>query len=213
MFGSIGAMVTLGLVLQLILSLTADASDGSFESAPARIVNFFSFFTVWSNIAVAVSSWLLAARPFRPSTAFRVLRIDAVLCIAVTGIVFHLALSDIQELTGWGWVADRVLHLLSPVAAVAAWILIGPRGQLSPRIVGLSVIGPVLWLVYALIRGAIVEDRFGNHYYAYPFMNVEIHGYATALLRCAIVAALFLVLAFGAMLLDRRLRGLRTTSP
>ena len=62
---------------------------------------------------------------------------------------------------------------------------------------------------YALARGALVEDRFGNDFYAYPFMNAEVHGYAIALLRCAVVAALLLGLAWGAYGLDRRLPGLR----
>ena len=36
-------------------------------------------------------------------------------------------------------------------------------------------------------------------------MNVQVHGYAVALLRCALVAALFLGLAFAALAIDRRL--------
>ena len=67
---------------------------------------------------------------------------------------------------------------------------------------------PVAWLVH-MARGAVVQDVNGNDYYAYPFMNAQELGYATALVRCAVVALLFLGLAYGA-LADRRLPGLRS---
>jgi hypothetical protein len=38
-------------------------------------------------------------------------------------------------------------------------------------------------------------------------MNVQQHGYALALFRCAIVALLFLGLAVGMLALDRRIPG------
>lgn len=204
-FGATSAIVAGGLVLQLVLSLTRDPSEGLFASTGARVVVFFSFFTVLSNLAVAVTTGMLARNLARPSLAFRVFRLDAVICIAVTGVVFHLALADLQELTGWDKLADFLLHTLSPVIAPLGWLVWGPRRQLTPRVVGLSVLPPIGWLVYALGFGAVVDDRHGNAYYAYPFMNVEVHGYVVALLRCAIVAALFLGLAGLALVADRRL--------
>ncbi len=131
------------------------------------------------------------------------------MAITVTGVVFHLALSDLQELTGWPAFADFVLHTVSPFLAVVGWGVFGPRGALSPRIVLLSVVAPVLWIVYTLIRGANVQDRFGNDYYPYPFMNVPVHGYPVVLINVSIVAVLFLAISFGALALDRRLRAAR----
>jgi hypothetical protein len=208
-FGASSALVTFGLALQLVLSVTAESGAGYFESTPARIVNFLSFFTVQSNILVAVTSGLLARDLHRDSTLFRLLRLDGVLCIAVTGVVFHLALASLQELTGWDLVADTILHTASPLLAAVGWLVFGPRGALTGRIVRLAVLPPVGWLAYALARGALVEDRFGNDYYAYPFMNAQVLGYATALLRCALVAGFFLLLALGALAADRRLAGVR----
>lgn len=208
-FGLTSAIVTFGLALQLGLSITAPPGDGSFESTSDRIVNYFSFFTVLSNITVAVTTGLLAGRLERTSTLFRTLRLDGVIAIAVTGVVFHLTLSDLQELTGWNAVADFILHTLSPILTVLGWLLLGPRRQINRRIVLAAVIAPVAWLAYALIRGAVVNDRFGNDYYAYPFMNVQKHGYPVVLANVVLVAVLFLVIALGALALDRRLPGMR----
>ena len=52
-----------------------------------------------------------------------------------------------------------------------------------------------------------------NDYYAYPFMNARVLGDATALFRGALVARLFLGLAYGALASDRRLPGLRGEEP
>ena len=207
--GATSAIVTFGLVLQLVLSVTADSGAGAFESTPDRIVNFFSFFTVLSNIAVAATTGMLAVRLDRRSALFRTLRLDGLVAIAVTGVVFHLTLAQLQELTGWDAFADFLLHTLSPILCVLGWLVFGPRGQISRRIVLLGVIAPVAWLVYALVRGALVQNRYGDDYYAYPFMNVQTHGYPVVLANCAVVALLFLAISFGALALDRRLPGVR----
>lgn len=207
-FALTAALVTFGLVLQLILSVTADSGAGSFESTAGRVVNFFSFFTVQSNILVAVTTALLASNLRRTSTLFRTLRLDAVVAIAITGIVFHVALADLQELTGWDWAADFLLHTLSPILAVLGWVVFGPRGQITWDIVRLAVIFPVAWLAYALVRGAIVQDRFGRDYYPYPFLNAQEHGYLVVAGNAALVALLFLAISAAALALDRGLPGL-----
>ncbi len=69
-------------------------------------MNTLSFFTVQSNILVAVTTGLLAVRLHRPSVLFRVLRLDGVVAIAITGVVFYLALSNLQELTDKEAAAD-----------------------------------------------------------------------------------------------------------
>lgn len=206
-FAGVALLVGTGLVLQVVLAATNES--GSFGSVAGRIFNFFCFFTVLSNIAVAVTHAMLARDPFRPSTAFRVARIVAVLCIAVTGVVFHLALASLQELTGWDLLADTILHTLSPILAVVGWFVLGPRGALDGRIVRLAVLPPAGWLVFTMVRGSFVQDVAGNDYYPYPFLNAQELGYATALLRCALVAVFFLALAYGARALDEHLPGLR----
>lgn len=72
--------------------------------------------------------------------------------------------------------ADFILHTASPILCVVGWLVLGPCGHLTRRVVLLGVIAPVCWLVYTLIRGALVQDRFGVDYYPYPFLNVAEHG-------------------------------------
>lgn len=208
-FALTATVVTFGLVLQLGLSIASDTGAERFASTPDRIVNFFSFFTVLSNVAVAATCALLAVDPDRPSAVFRVLRLDAVVAITVTGVVFHLTLAQLQELTGWSAAADAILHTASPILGLGGWLWFGPRGGIGTRTVVWSVAAPVGWIVYTLARGEFVDDRFGRAYFPYPFMDVEEHGYPVVLRNVTLVAVLFLALAFAARALDRRLGGVR----
>jgi hypothetical protein len=132
-FGLTSALVTYGLVLQLVLAITNEA--GLFATPGARLVNTLSYFTVQSNILVAVTTGLLAVRLHRPSLVFRVLRLSGLVAISITGVVFHLALADLQELTDKEAAADWVLHTASPLLCVAGWLVFGPRRQLDARVV------------------------------------------------------------------------------
>lgn len=207
-FGATSALVTFGILLQLEVAVNND--EGLFEAVPARIVNVLSYFTVQSNILVALTTGLLAVRLQRTETWFRVLRLTAVIAITITGVVFHLALKGLTELTDKAATADWILHTASPLLCLGGWLLLGPRGWVTSRIVKLCVVFPLLWLAYALIRGALVEDRNGRPFYPYPFLDVFEKGYALVLVNVALVAALFFGLAMGALAADKRLPGVRT---
>ena len=207
-FGLTSALVTFGIVLQLQVAATND--NGFFEAVPARVVNVLSYFTVQSNILVALTTGLLAVRLDRTATWFRVLRLSAVIAITITGVVFHLALKGLTELTGKAVTADWILHTASPILGVVGWVVFGPRGWVTRRIVRLSVVFPLLWLAYTLARGALVQDRTGRDFYPYPFLDVVDHGYARVVVNLVLVAVLFFVLALGALAADRRLRGVHS---
>ncbi|HEY3556209.1 MAG TPA: Pr6Pr family membrane protein [Kribbella sp.] len=193
-----GLIVVCGIVIQLLV--TANGHDGFFTDNPERVFNVFAYFTIQSNLLLGGTTLILAAQPDRPpSRLFETLRLNGVLCIAVTGIVYHAVLAGLGDLHGWAEVANFLLHTAAPVAGVLGWLVFGPRGRTSWRIVGWSIVFPLLWLVFTLVRGAFVG------FYPYPFVDVGEHGYGRVLLNCLLVAVLFLALAAGANTLDRRL--------
>ncbi|MEU7527814.1 Pr6Pr family membrane protein [Saccharothrix sp. NPDC042600] len=194
-FGFTALVALVGLVVQVVV--TAGDTAGRFPDLGPRLFTLFCFFTIQSNVLVLVTNALLAADPDRPSTLFRALRLDGVLAITVTGVVFHTVLKGLRELTGAAAFADFLLHTMSPVLCVIGWLAFGPRGAISARVIGWSVVFPLAWLAFTLVRGAVID------WYPYPFVNVTVLGHGRVLLNCTAVAVLFLALAAGAWWLDR----------
>ena len=122
----------------------ASTADSGFQKA-----NFFSFFTIQSNLlAVAALFSLVVVRRAERTPLFDGLRSGAVLYMAITGIVFALLLSGLQEelQTTIPWV-DFVVHKLMPVVLVADWLLDPPRHRLPLWAVAAWLAYPFGWFL------------------------------------------------------------------
>ncbi len=201
-FAATAVVVAVGIVVQLVA--TASLDSGFFDSDRGRVLSVFAYFTVQSNILVMVTSLVLAGRVRRQPEWLWVLRLDGVLCITVTFVVFRLALKDLQDLDGAARTADFLLHTLAPILCVLGWLVFGPRGKTSWRVVQLAALFPLAWLVFALSL-----QRASGGFSLYPFLDVADNGWPRVLLNAAAVAVFFLGLAAAAHLLDERLRGRR----
>ncbi len=153
--------------------------------ALARLTDTFSYFTIWSNVVVAISVTLLALAPGRDTTLRRVLRLDALLMITVTAIVYQLLLAPTAVITGWSQVTDPILHVATPLVTVAVWAVWGPRGWIDRRILPAALAVPLLWIAWMLARAAVIDA------YPYDFVNAAELGYAS------VAATLAVILAFG----------------
>ena len=154
--------------------------------------NFFSFFTIESNVLAVVALALSAVvRTGERSFAFEAFRGAVVLYMAITGVVFALLLSGLQaELqTAIPWV-DFVVHKLLPAVLVADWLLDPPQYRLPLRLGLVWLAFPLAYVTYTLIRGSSVD------WYPYPFLDVSELGYGGVLARCALLVAW---MAVGAM--------------
>lgn len=193
---ALAALAGIGLELAAAISGGAGAAPTHVE----RFVRLFSYFTIDANILVGGVCALLAFRPLHDGPLFRTLRLTGVLSIAVTGIVFHTVLAGLRELTPSGQLANFLLHTVTPAVAVLGWLIAGPRPRIDPAtIIGKAVLLPLAWIVYTFAPGAFVG------WYPYPFMDVAALGFGQAAVNAAMVAVVFLVLAFGLRLLEKRL--------
>lgn len=196
-FGLTAAVAFVAVVMQSV-NVGLDAT-GPFATPQGRVLNLFCYFTIDSNLLVAAVCVALVVAPLWNSVVLRVFRLAALICILVTGLVFQIALAS-QNLGGLRLspaIANVLLHGVEPVLYPLGWLLFGPRGWISRRIIGLAVLPPIGWLVFTLARGPIV------HWYPYPFMDVAKIGYLRSLLDCGVVAIVFLALTAAAAALDR----------
>jgi hypothetical protein len=184
-FGSTALVGFLALTIQLIM--ISSYPDRHFASASGRVANELFFFTIQSNLIIAVTTLLLAIRLTRTSPVFRVFRLAGLVGIAITALVYHTVLAGIVRLTGWWVVTNQFLHSVLPAMAIVGWLLFGPRRFSSWKLAVLSLAYPALWLVITMIRGPLVN------WYPYPFINVSHLGYPRVLLNSLVLAVLFLL--------------------
>ena len=119
--GAVAALILFSLTIQLVLILTGGADANSGESGtevsvPVRLWRVFSFFTVESHIVVLIVAVLLVVTPLRRGSWWDVIRLNALLAITITGIVFALIMAPKLHLTGWSLEATIGFHYISPWA-------------------------------------------------------------------------------------------------
>jgi hypothetical protein len=181
-------------VVAIVVQLASLAAKGTLNP-----VNYFSYFTIDSNL-IAIGVLVAAAlnRDRASTPRLDLVRGGAVVYMSITGIVFTLLLSNTDVDTAIPWV-NSVVHELMPMVMLADWLITPPAARLRMRQGVLWLSFPLVWIVYTIIRGAIVN------LYPYPFLNPANGGYASVAVYCVaillamlVVSALVVVLANAA---------------
>ena len=199
-------VVRIGFAATAIVAMTyqfAATADSSFQKA-----NFFSFFTIQANLlAVATLCVLVIVRRGERTALVDAMRSGVVLYMAITGIVFALLLSGLQEelqttIPG----VDFVVHKLMPVVLVVDWLVDPPRHRLSLWTAAAWLSFPFAWFLYTIARGTSVD------WYPYPFVDVGELGYGGVLGRASVLLVGFALAAVALLLLGNRLAGRRAAA-
>jgi len=142
--------ITLGIVRGIIglLGIVAIGTQLAQSIAEGRnIANFFSFFTIESNILAAalyvcISIYMLTSDKTR---LIGKIRGALTLYMTITGIVYALLLSgnEIALQTTLPWV-NFVLHYFLPVAILLDWLIFPPKEYIAPKYI-------LAWLAYPLL--------------------------------------------------------------
>lgn len=200
--GQIVAAATATVVLSaLVVRFILTTSSLGFGPGAVR---YFSYFTILSNILVAIvvtpaAFWpnsFLARRVLRPVFASAV-----ALYIVVTGIVFHLLLSGLEDLSGFEEVCNLCLHYVVPVLYAIFWVLFVAKGRLQWIHVLWWLAYPVGYAIFSIARGPIVG------WYPYPFIDASIHSTWQLTWNILGVTAGFVVVGLVLVFVDRLLGG------
>lgn len=152
------------LVLQYRLIL--QAGEAVQLSIGEITVRFLSYFTIQSNILVALVLTAFVIRPkFDEWTVHPFVRSAIATYIVVVGLIYFVVLRSLWAPQGAQWLADVLLHYAMPTAYLAFWLVV-------VRKAGLRWYDPLLWLIYpALYLAFILLRGHASGFYPYPFID------------------------------------------
>lgn len=201
--------VVAAVIGQLTTSLTYWREVGV-RDVGVSITNFFSFFTIQSNIiggiTLAIGVVILARSRGTEPRWFGVLRVCATSYLATTGVVYNLLLRGIELPQGatLPW-SNEILHVVIPVVMVLDWLFAPGRRRRSWSVIGVVVIYPIVWAVYTMVRGPFIfsdaMQRMG--WYPYPFLDPANGGYLSVALYVLLISAVMAGAGAGAIAISR----------
>ncbi len=209
------ATIIAALVGQFVA--TVRASIAADRDTATTIVNFFSFFTILSNIigalallAAVVWFWMRPHHEQREPRGIALALAVATTCLLITGVVYNILLrplpNNADDHVAW---ANEIVHVVAP-AFLLLDLLIAPTRRALPWRSVLAVLAvPSIWIAYTLLRGPFVTDpRLGvAFWYPYPFLNPNgVAGWGGVWAYVAGIAAAFVAVGSFVVWISR-LRG------
>jgi hypothetical protein len=197
---ALAALGWFSVLLQLILILSKAKSLGG------GVVTYLGYFTILTNLLVCVSLTMPLIAPASSAGKF-FSRVEVMAGVATSivfvGISFHILLRNVWHPQGLDYLTNLLLHYIMPSLYLLYWWLVAPKAALrwiDPVFWGVY---PTAYLIYALIRGAVIGT------YPYGFIDAGAIGYrqtlinGVGLLVCFVALGLLLV---ASTRLQRKLR-------
>jgi hypothetical protein len=164
-----------------------------------RVIKFFSFKTILTNILVAITYILpllsnsrVAIFFSKPNTQSAVLVYIIIVCLG-----YHFLLANIWRPEGLQYWVDKSLHYFVPVIYFLFYLLFVKKGTLAFKNIYKWLIYPAVYLVYAITRGLITND------YPYPFLDFSKHDASRVFTIIAILFAGYIIISLFVVFLDK----------
>jgi hypothetical protein len=185
----VGVAAWVGLIVQFYVTQTSPNLSG--VSAFERTLRYFEYFTIITNLIVAVSLTVSLLLPrsrigwffSRSCTATAV-----ALYIVMVGLVYNIVLASLHEFEGAAQLANFLTHILVPIAYFVYWLFFVRKGQTKWTMPLLWLIYPAVYVVYALIRASATGR------YPYPFLDIARLGAQAVLLNTVVLTIAFFAL-------------------
>jgi len=213
---AVAAAIAAAVIAQFVSSLEGARAAG--RDVPTVVANFFSFFTILSNVSAVVVLAIAGVRFFArrrrldPDPAPLATGLAWVSTyMVVTGVVYNLLLRDLPlqpETVGW---SNEILHVWGPLFLLFDLLLGSCRRRLPWTAALGAAIFPLAWIAYTLVRAPLVTNPTTGEpfWYPYPFLNPANGGWGSVVVYIVVIAAVIVGVAFGAVAIGRA-RGIRS---
>ncbi|MBE4704087.1 Pr6Pr family membrane protein [Spiroplasma platyhelix] len=158
-------------------------------------LNFFSYFTIQTNIFVAL--WFLLSAIFHSQEGKKTskwfgpyMALGVTTFITITGLIYNTMLLPTQiNITGFSfWFTSVVEHMIVPIVMIVYFLafmnkekgsVLETKKFLKEKLV-IFYVYPIVWLVTMLIRGEFRYNAGKAFAYQYFFINIHTKSYGLA---------------------------------
>ena len=127
-----------------------------------------------------------------------------VILILVTFLVYNILLADentvVQYFTS---LSNMLLHVILPLMFILNWVLFYEHGKLKWHYPLLSMIMPLIYVIFILIRAPFVTPGPDAVIYPYFFLDIGTLGWGGFALWVVVLLAVFVVIGYLIYALDR----------
>ncbi|MEO5681583.1 MAG: Pr6Pr family membrane protein [Chitinophagaceae bacterium] len=188
----------LGLAIQLYIIIKNRA-----VSIPETIVRYFSYFTILSNILVALYATHVLLKPragLRKYFSGASTAAAIALYITVVGIAYNILLRRLWSPQGLERVGDEITHLIVPLLFFLYWLFFAPKDTLKWKDSFPWLVFPLLYFTWTMIFGAL------SGFYPYYFVNVNELGYSRVFFNSVMLVAGFFLLSLIFISIGKRMK-------
>lgn len=210
------AVALLAAVVAQVFATASYAQSAGLDVA-TMVANHFSYFTVLSTsagaIVLAIGGVWLATRGRTGGTEpgwLSILFLSIGSAVVITGIVYNLLLRNDgppdPDTVTW---ASEIKHVVAPLVFAADLVLNIGRAALRWADIGLTLIYPLTWAIYTLLRGEFVTDPLTGTNWWYPYGFLDPHkaaaGYGSVALYIVGIALALAAIAAVSVWCSRRI--------
>lgn len=165
-------------------------------SAVESTIQFFSYFTILTNLFVTIYCTNQLLKPNEKNTSIlnKPETLTALMVfILIVGLVYHIALKPIWNPEGMQMILSEICHTFIPLGAFILWIISDNKKTIELKMLLKWLLYPIIYIVFVLIRG-----NYAN-FYPYPFLDVQTLGIGKVLVNSLfllIVMIIFLILFY-----------------
>ena len=184
--------------------------DETLVSAAVKSVEFFSYFTILSNLLAAAALTTPLVAPSHRFAAWAEQsgpRASIATYLTITAVIYHTMLAGLWHGHGLRVFANDILHTATPAAYLIDLALRGGQGEARWIAAAKAMAFPALFGVWTLVHGAL------SGFYPYPFMNVTKRGYPAVVLTMVEMSLAFALVALIFVVLSRVRSKLALTKP
>jgi len=153
------------LITQLYLNISSKVNP-----LPETLTRYFSYFTIDTNLLVALCCSLILLMPNSVAGKFfsrQSTQTAIALYITIVGVVYNIILRQIWDPQGLQKIVDELLHLVIPLLFLLYWLIFVRKNELKWS-------NALAWMLYPFVYGIFVFCRgYVSGFYPYPFIDMS----------------------------------------